>query len=114
VASLADVAGLPVKILRAPAARYAATIEAAAYRVVAESIDNAVAYSDATLVTVEIGEAGGTLALGVHDDGHGGAEVRAVGGLAELVDRVGALDGALLVESSPDGTTISAVIPCAS
>ena len=77
VASLADVAGLPVQILRAPGGRYAPTIEAAAYRVVAESIDNAVAYSDATLVTVEIDEADGALALDVHDDGHGGAEVQA-------------------------------------
>jgi signal transduction histidine kinase len=115
VASLADVAGLPVKILHAPAGRYPATVEAAAYHVVAESVENAVAYSDATIVTVEISEADGRLELDIHDDGRGGAEVQAFGGLAELVDRVGAIDGRLSVSSSPEsGTTISAVLPCAS
>jgi signal transduction histidine kinase len=81
---------------------------------VAESIENAVLYAGATVVVVELAESEGTLVVSVHDDGHGGAEVRHVGGLAELVDRVGAIDGTVSIASGESGTTIGAVIPCAS
>ena len=114
IASLADVAGLPVRIACAPTRRYASSVEATAYRIVAEGIDNAVSHSDAMFVAVAVSDADGSLVVDVHDDGHGGADVRAVGGLAELVDRVGAIDGTFTVESSAAGTTIRAVIPCAS
>jgi signal transduction histidine kinase len=49
----------------------------------------------------------------VHDDGRGGAAAEHVGGLAELVDRVGAIDGTLSIASGAgSGTTVAAVIPC--
>jgi signal transduction histidine kinase len=115
VASLADVAALPVETVRLPEGRYAAPVEAAAYRVVAEGIENAVSYSGASVVAVEVSEAAGTLVVRVHDDGRGGAVVREAGGLAELVDRVGAIDGTMSIASAAGtGTTISAVIPCGS
>lgn len=115
VASLADVAALPVDIVRVPERRYTASVEAAAYQVVLEGIENAASYTDATVVTVEVSEADGRLVVRVRDDGHGGAEVTEAGGLAELVDRVGAIDGTMTIESTAAiGTTISAVIPCAS
>jgi signal transduction histidine kinase len=81
---------------------------------VAEGIDNAVFHSDAMSVAVDISDADGSVLVDVHDDGHGGAAVKEVGGLAELVDRVGAIDGTISVQSSAGGTTIRAVIPCAS
>lgn len=114
IASLADVAGLPVRIARAPTRRYTSSVEATAYRIVAEGIDNAVFHSDAMSVAVDISDADGSVLVDVHDDGHGGAAVKEVGGLAELVDRVGAIDGTISVQSSAGGTTIRAVIPCAS
>jgi signal transduction histidine kinase len=115
VASLADVAAMPVAVGRLPEERYPAAVEAAAYQVVAEGIANAATHSGASVVGVDVTSVDGTLLVRVHDDGHGGAEMRPVGGLAELVDRVGAIGGAISVESAPaSGTTIGAVIPCAS
>jgi signal transduction histidine kinase len=114
IASLADVAALPVEIVGAPDRRYSAPVEAAAYRVVAEGIENAVSYSGARVVEVEVGETGGALHVRVHDDGRGGARVTQLGGLAELVDRVGAIDGTVSIESGAEGTAIGAVIPCGS
>jgi signal transduction histidine kinase len=115
VASLADIAGLPVKLAGAPTGRYPSSVEATAYRVVAEGVENAVRHSDATMVEVGVCEAGDAVVVDVHDDGQGGAAVASVGGLAELVDRVRAIDGTIAVQSSPGaGTTIRAVIPCAS
>ena len=84
IASLADVAGLPVRIARAPTRRYTSSVEATAYRIVAEGIDNAVFHSDAMSVAVDISDADGSVLVDVHDDGHGGAAVKNVGGLAEL------------------------------
>jgi signal transduction histidine kinase len=115
VASLADVARLPVEIARAPTRRYAPSVETAAYHVVAESVENALLHSNASSVEVALDEQDGALVVLIHDDGHGGAAVQRVGGLVELVDRVGAIDGTLSVASPAGrGTTISAVIPCAS
>ena len=114
VASLADVAGLPVKLGETLRRRYPSSVEATAYRVVVEGVENAVRHSDATMVEVDMREAGDSVVVDVRDDGHGGAAVAPIGGLVELVDRVGAIDGSILVESSERGTTITAVIPCAS
>jgi signal transduction histidine kinase len=50
----------------------------------------------------------------VGDDGVGGADASVGTGLAGLADRVGALDGRLVVTSAPgSGTTVRAEIPCA-
>jgi signal transduction histidine kinase len=57
----------------------------------------------------------GHVAIEVGDDGIGGADPAVGSGLHGLVDRVGALDGRLMVESPPGGgTRIRAEIPCAS
>jgi signal transduction histidine kinase len=50
----------------------------------------------------------------VRDDGVGGADGSRGSGLRGLADRVGALDGRLIVESVVGaGTTVRAEIPCA-
>jgi signal transduction histidine kinase len=113
LASLADVAALPVELVCEPELRYPPPVEATAYRVVAEAIENAVQHSGATLVTAEVDEDSEVLVVRVHDDGRGGAAAEHVGGLAELVDRVGAIDGTLSIASGAgSGTTVAAVIPC--
>jgi signal transduction histidine kinase len=113
VASLADVAELPVNVGRLPQRRYPAVVEAAVYQVVAEGIANAAAHAAASSVDVDVDDLDGAVLVRVHDDGCGGAEVRRVGGLAELTDRVGAADGTISIESdATSGTTIDAVIPC--
>jgi signal transduction histidine kinase len=115
IASLADLAALPVMLGRLPDDRYPAAVEAAAYQVVSEGIANAASHSEASVVDVDVSRIDGTLVVRVHDNGCGGAGLMPVGGLAELVDRVGAIDGTVSVESGAgSGTTIGAVIPCAS
>jgi signal transduction histidine kinase len=115
VASFADVATLPVEVRRLPKGRYPPPVETAAYRVVVEAVENAASYSGAPSVDVEIDELDGMLHVRVHDDGRGGAHQERHGGLVELADRVGAIDGTISVESvRGGGTTIAAVIPCAS
>ena len=48
----------------------------------------------------------------MRDDGVGGARIDAGSGLTGLVDRVGAADGTLSVDSPPgEGTLVRAVLP---
>jgi hypothetical protein len=69
----------------------------------------------AASASVAVARSDGHLVVEVSDDGRGGAVARLGGGLEGLVDRVGALDGRLTIDSAPAaGTTIRADIPCAS
>ena len=91
-----------------------ATVEAAAYFVVAESIANAAKHSGAQRVTVRVWrDAANRIVVECSDDGRGGADPTAGSGLTGLTQRVRALDGTLTV-TSPDGgpTTVRAEIPC--
>lgn len=95
--------------------RYSQAIESAAYFVVAEGLANVAKHSDANAAQVSIDRCNGRLVIEVTDDGRGGAESLAGGGLQGLADRVGALDGQLTLASETGrGTTIRAEIPCAS
>jgi signal transduction histidine kinase len=92
-----------------------ASIEATAYFIVAEALTNAARYAGASLVDVRVRQLGGRLLLEIADDGVGGAEVRAGGGLAGLVDRASSVEGTLRVESPRGGpTVVTAELPCAS
>ena len=52
------------------------------------------------------------LVVEVEDDGVGGAQAGTGSGLAGLADRVGAVDGELIVTSPPgEGTLVRAVLP---
>jgi signal transduction histidine kinase len=87
-------------------------IEAAAYFVVSEGLTNVSRYSQASRVEVSIRRAGDELAVDVHDDGVGGADMAAGSGLRGLADRIAALDGTLRVHSPPGGgTRLEARIP---
>ena len=92
-----------------------ATVEAAAYFVVAESIANAAKHSGASRVTVRVWrDAANRIVVECSDDGRGGADPAAGSGLTGLIQRVRALDGTLRVTSPAGGpTTIRAEIPCA-
>ena len=91
-------------------------VETAAYFVVAEAIANIVKYAQASRAWVTIDCRGGQAVVEVRDDGIGGATEDGAGsGLRGLADRVGALDGRLIVESPPgSGTRLRAEIPCGS
>jgi len=114
VEDLADRLPVPVALrVSGLERRLAPEVETAAYFVVSEALVNAVKHSGSATLTVELARADGHLRIEVADAGDGGA--REGGGLRGMADRVDALDGALEVESLPDGgTRVRAVIPCAS
>jgi signal transduction histidine kinase len=91
-----------------------ASVEATAYFIVAEALTNAARYANAKRVEVKVRQSGDKLHIEVKDDGVGGAEQRAGGGLAGLADRAHSVEGSLRV-SSPQGgpTVVMADLPCA-
>ncbi|MGI9659791.1 MAG: sensor histidine kinase, partial [Gaiellaceae bacterium] len=70
-------------------------------------------HADATRASVSITRQNGAAQIQVRDDGCGGAAMTTGSGLEGLDDRVAATGGTLRLESGPDGTTLTAVIPCA-
>ena len=96
----------------APGERLPPTVERTAYFVVSEALANVSKHSGATSCEVRCRRHGAQLAVEVWDDGTGGAEIAAGGGLAGLASRVAGVDGALTVSSPVGGPTlIRAVIP---
>ncbi len=84
-----------------------------AYFVASEAIVNAIRHADAGGIRVHLARDADRVRLRVIDDGCGGASARS--GLAGLADRVEALGGRLRLDSPAGvGTTVEAVIPCAS
>jgi signal transduction histidine kinase len=111
---LARRAPLPVEV-HALTARFPAEIEAAAYYTACEGVTNAVKHSGASQVVLRTSYDDGLLVLLVCDNGVGGAAPGAGTGLTGLRDRVTAHGGALEITSRRgQGTTLTAVFPCAS
>jgi signal transduction histidine kinase len=84
-----------------------------AYFVVAEAMANVLKHARAKRIRVCVRKNGADLAVSVADDGVGGAP----GGFAltGLRDRVASVGGRLTVAAAPgEGTTVEAVLPCAS
>jgi signal transduction histidine kinase len=93
--------------------RHPLEIESAVYFCVSEALTNA-AKAGAASATIAITDDGGELRFRVSDDGPGfdPEAVSAGSGLANMQDRVGALDGTLAVASEPgDGTVVEGRIP---
>jgi signal transduction histidine kinase len=85
--------------------RYADTVEATVYYVVAEALTNVARYASASGAWLTAFEAGGLLHVEIRDDGVGGASIGRGSGLSGLRDRVEAVGGALVVESRPGAGT---------
>ena len=110
--SLISRSPLPVE-LALPEDRLPESIEAAAYYVVSEALANVAKYAEASNVAVSVARLNGNAVVEVKDDGKGGADPTVGSGLRGLADRVEALDGRLVVDSTPGrGTRIRAEIPC--
>jgi len=111
--ALAERSPVAVEVCAHPIGPLPPPVEAAAYYVVSEALANVAKYADASAVKVTVGQCERGLRVEVADDGVGGAKARPGSGLEGLADRVAALDGRLVVESSPEnGTRVSAEMPC--
>ncbi|CAM5660507.1 sensor histidine kinase [Streptomyces avidinii] len=117
-AALSSVAArcvVPVKVVvDLPGARPAEAIEGIAYFVVSELLQNVSKHAGpgARGATVEVWRAGARLMLRVSDDGRGGASAAGGSGLAGLAERLGAVDGVLVVDSPAGaGTMVTAELP---
>jgi signal transduction histidine kinase len=90
-------------------------VEVAAYFVASEALANVAKHSRASEVQISVSRGAKGALVEVADDGVGGADDADGSGLRGLADRVEALGGQLRINSPlGTGTTISAVIPCAS
>jgi signal transduction histidine kinase len=105
IEALAERTEIPVRVV-APATRFPAAIEAAAYFVVAEGLTNVTRYAAAGSAEVEVAAGRDRLVVTVRDDGRGGADPELGSGIRGLTDRVAALDGRLEVDSPPGGGTV--------
>lgn len=113
LSALAGRSTVPVLVECDVDGRLPASVESAAYFVVAEALANVGKHALATNASVRARVNDGSLHIEVADNGVGGAEP-AGNGLSGLADRVGALDGTLQVLSPPGGPTlVRAEFPCA-
>jgi signal transduction histidine kinase len=108
--------GVPIPVeMRVSEILVGGDLQTTAYYVASEAIANAVKHSRAERIVLHVDARGNDLYVRVEDDGVGGAVQRDGSGLARLADRVSAHGGTLLVSSPPDGgTTVEAILPCAS
>ena len=103
---------LPVSV-EVPSRRLDAAMEATLYFVACEALANVVkhANADSALVAVRAGDS--LLEMEIADDGTGGVTAHSGHGLANIADRVGALDGEVVIDSPPgQGTRLVVTIPC--
>ncbi|MFD6414776.1 sensor histidine kinase [Streptomyces sp. NPDC060194] len=97
---------------RGQAVRPVPAIEGIAYFTVSELLQNVSKHSGATRATVDVWRSADRLMLLVTDDGAGGAGTATGSGLAGLAERIGAVDGVLVVDSPAGGPTrITAQLP---
>jgi len=112
IASLAERATLPVSVDVTVSERLAPPVEAAAYYLVAEALTNVARYAEATCAWVDVRCDEEELVVLVGDDGVGGVDPNAGGGLRGLEDRVAAVGGTLEIDSPVGGgTRIVARVP---
>ena len=96
----------------APGERLPALVERTAYFVATEALANVAKHSGATRAEVRCSRDGSRLVVEVWDDGRGGAQVEAGGGLAGLANRMAGVDGSFSLSSPAGGpTTVRAEIP---
>ena len=107
-------ARLPIPVeLDVTADRLPEALEASIYFFCSEALTNVVKHARASSAWVRVAREGDRYTIGVRDDGIGGAEPRLeTSGLIGLHDRIGALGGAMQINSlALSGTTLRAWIP---
>jgi len=120
VSALSARCPIPVELRVGELGAVPASVEAAAYFVVAESLTNITKHSAAGHVDLLLERRGPELYLAVTDDGIGGARVNDEAdllnrgsGLHGMVHRVEAIDGHMRLQSPIGGpTTVEVILPC--
>ncbi|MFF5260308.1 sensor histidine kinase [Actinomadura viridis] len=105
---------LPVDVRIDLPGRAEAPVESAAYFAVAEMLANIAKHSAATRAWIQIEHSRDRLQMIIGDDGAGGADPAAGGGMRGIERRLAAFDGTMAVTSPPGGPTIVTMeLPCA-
>ena len=113
VRALAVSLPLPVDVHAELPGRLPAPVESAAYFAVAEALANVVKHSSANRAWVQLEYDEGRLVAIVGDNGTGGADLAAGGGLRGVEQRLAAFDGVIAVTSPPGGPTLVTMeLPC--
>lgn len=114
LSGLARRAAVPVCLDLRLGPRPAAVIEAAAYYVVSEALQNVVKHSPDAHARIQAVQQDELLLIEISDNGPGGARAAPGSGLQGLVDRVEAVGGRLWIDSPPGGGThVRTELPCA-
>ncbi|MFG2721546.1 sensor histidine kinase [Streptomyces sp. NPDC048416] len=106
LSSVASRCTVPVKVAVDLPARPAPAIEGIAYFTVSELLQNVSKHSRARAASVEVWRSAERLLIQVEDDGVGGARIDGGTGMAGLAERLGAVDGLLVLESPVGGPTV--------
>ncbi|MFC7613219.1 sensor domain-containing protein [Actinokineospora soli] len=113
LSSLAAKCPVPVEVHVDVEPRPPAAVESTAYFIVSESLTNLAKHAQADNALVRVWRDEDRVVVEVTDDGVGGAQVRAGGGLSGLADRAATIDGVMTVVSPLGGpTVIRADLPC--
>jgi signal transduction histidine kinase len=89
-------------------------VEATLYFVACEALANVVKHANAQSASVTVRAGKSRLEMEIADDGDGGATADSGHGMANMADRVGALDGELVLDSPAGcGTRLVVTVPCA-
>ncbi len=112
LSSVASRCTVPVVVDVDLPARPVPAIEGIAYFTVSELLQNVSKHAGASRATVDVWKVENRLMLQVADDGVGGADTGSGSGLAGLAERIGAVDGILVVDSPAGGPTrVTAELP---
>jgi signal transduction histidine kinase len=104
---------LPVDVHADLPARLPGPVESAAYFAIAEALANVVKHSGAQRAWAQLDYSDGRLVAIVGDNGTGGADPAAGGGLRGVEQRLAAFDGVIAVTSPPGGPTLVTMeLPC--
>jgi len=102
---------LPVQVTAAALPPLSPDVTQAAYRITLEALCNAARHADADHIEVSLAAPDGLLRITVADDGQGMGAAPPGVGMDSMCRRATSLGGRLDVESTLEGTTITAVLP---
>jgi len=110
LATATAAATTPVEVRDETHQRYDPEVELAVYFCCLEAIQNALKHAGASHIRVTLRHHGGTLAAAVEDDGNGFDIDGTAGGsgLVNMQDRLDAVGGSVTIETSSDGTRVTA------